>query len=195
MTAAFDSAVVRYSAEKKVVDEARQARMTAGRGESADTEDDRGGTDTFFAWFFRGEGPKGLVSGARIAQPVQCSLGLHTEPSSKEIMWQRCLASSRGRWRTALATVDLAARCRNSTAEIQRRAVRFLSARTTRHPAYARFVAAQAAALELLGDSKNAKAEFARLVFEQVYQGEAKRPHATKPLDVLPSLGGADFFH
>ena len=28
--------------------------------------DDHGGTDTFFAWFFRGEGPKGVVSGANI---------------------------------------------------------------------------------------------------------------------------------
>ncbi|MBI4635851.1 MAG: DEAD/DEAH box helicase family protein [Candidatus Rokubacteria bacterium] len=29
---------------------------------------DRGGTETFFAWFFRGEGPRGLLSGARLQQ-------------------------------------------------------------------------------------------------------------------------------
>ena len=30
--------------------------------------DDTGGSDTFYAWFFRGAGPKGVVSGARIQQ-------------------------------------------------------------------------------------------------------------------------------
>lgn len=28
------------------------------------TEDDEGGTDSFFAWFFRGQGPSGILSGA-----------------------------------------------------------------------------------------------------------------------------------
>lgn len=30
------------------------------------TEEDRGGTDTFFAWFFRGEGPRDVFSGAAL---------------------------------------------------------------------------------------------------------------------------------
>ena len=63
----FDSVVDRYRREKKVVEDARQVRMTADRETSGDPEDDRGGTDTFFAWFFRGKGPDGVVSGARIA--------------------------------------------------------------------------------------------------------------------------------
>ena len=53
--------------------EAEAARRTrATEAQTLDTlqgdldTDDRGGTDTFFAWFFRGEGPKGVVSGANV---------------------------------------------------------------------------------------------------------------------------------
>ena len=186
VTAAFDSAVVRYRSEKKVVNEARQARLKAGRAESADTEDDRGGTDTFFAWFFRGEGPKGLVSGARIASRFKQSGSAYRTFFERNHVAE-VLGVEPGHVANGLAT-SLGISLQELNGEIQRRAVRFLSARTKRHPAYARFVAAQAAALELLGDSKNEKAEFARLIFEQVYLGEAKRPYTTKPLDVLPSL-------
>jgi superfamily II DNA or RNA helicase len=44
------------------------ARM-AGVGGGKDGEQDRGGDDTFFAWFFRGEGPEGAwLSGAKFSQ-------------------------------------------------------------------------------------------------------------------------------
>jgi hypothetical protein len=33
---------------------------------SATSEEDRGGLDSFFAWFFRGEGPRGILSGAAL---------------------------------------------------------------------------------------------------------------------------------
>ena len=117
---------------------------------------------------------------ARVLRGDSFSLGQRTERSSSEIMSLRCLASSRVRWRNAWPRRQ-GSSLSELKAEIQRRAVRFLSARTTKHPAYDRFVAAQAAALELLGESKSAKAELARLIFEQVYQGEAKKPHANQP--------------
>jgi helicase-like protein/type III restriction/modification enzyme restriction subunit len=37
-------------------------------------EDDEGGTDSFFAWFFRGEGPKGVMSGAAFQKNRLASL-------------------------------------------------------------------------------------------------------------------------
>ena len=44
------------------------ARMGAGSN-GAESEQDRGGDDTFFAWFFRGEGPEGgWLSGAKYSQ-------------------------------------------------------------------------------------------------------------------------------
>ena len=186
VTAAFDSAVVRYRSEKKEVEEARQARIKADRDKLSDTEDDRGGTDTFFAWFFRGEGPKGLVSGARIAGRFKQSGSAYRTFFERNHVAE-VLGVEPGQVAKGLATA-LGISMTQLKVEIQKHAVRFLSARTIRHPAYARFVAAQAAALELLGDSKSEKAEFARLVFEQVYRGEVKKPYAYKPLDVIPSL-------
>ena len=66
----FEGVVAAYRKEKADVAEARRARATdiaVNRDPDADLElDDHGGTDTFFAWFFRGEGPKGIISGANI---------------------------------------------------------------------------------------------------------------------------------
>src|SRR5262249_51861958 len=68
--ARFDQVVRKYLQEKKEAEAARHTRATLSpiaeifEGELA--TDDRGGMDTFFAWFFRGEGPKGIVSGANI---------------------------------------------------------------------------------------------------------------------------------
>jgi len=192
VTGAFESVVVHYRAEKKAVDEARQARMTGGRETSDDTEDNRGGTDTFFAWFFRGEGPKGFVSGARIARRfIQPGSAYRTFFERNHVA--EVLGVEPGQVVDGLASVTGRSRL-ELKAEVQNRAVRFLSARVTKHPAYARFAAAQAAALELLGESKSTKAEFARLIFRQVYLSEAKKPHANQPLDVLPSLEERTFF-
>ena len=49
----------------------RQALLAArsGRGTGEDDEQDRGGLDTLFAWFFRGDGPAGRwLSGAKFSQ-------------------------------------------------------------------------------------------------------------------------------
>lgn len=66
----FDGIVRKYWQEKREAEAARQVRATVVQtsdGVEGDLEtDDRGGTDTFFAWFFRGEGPKGVVSGANV---------------------------------------------------------------------------------------------------------------------------------
>lgn len=188
----FDSAVAQYREEKRVVDDARQGRMLSDTVARDDAEDDRGGTDTFFAWFFRGDGPKGLVSGARIArrfiEPGSAYRTFFERNHVAEVLGAepglvaRQLASETG---LSLQGLGL---------ELQRRAVRFLSARTTKQPVYARFIAAQAAALELLGESKSSEAAIARLIFELAYRSEAKNPHATKPLDVVRSLEERTFF-
>jgi superfamily II DNA or RNA helicase len=58
-----------YSAQRSAGRKRRlDARMTGG-ALGKDGDQDRGGDDTFFAWFFRGEGPEGgWLSGAKFSQ-------------------------------------------------------------------------------------------------------------------------------
>lgn len=59
----FEGIVTRYFAERR--DALERERDLEG---VRDVESDRGGVDTFFAWFFRGERPLKIVSGANIQQ-------------------------------------------------------------------------------------------------------------------------------
>ena len=61
----FDEMVAKYRREKRQAVSSPQARVSSEQS-AEDEVDDRGGTDTFFAWFFRGKGPTGVVSGANI---------------------------------------------------------------------------------------------------------------------------------
>jgi hypothetical protein len=188
----FDSVVDRYRREKKVVEDARQVRLTAGRESSGDPEDDRGGTDTFFAWFFRGKGPDGVVSGARVAARfIEAGAAYRTFFERNHVA--EVLGVEPGQVAEALASATGHSRP-ELVVEIQRRAASFLSGKASRHPRYSRFVAAQAAALELLTERKGEKSDFARVVFEQAYQGEIQKPPASRAPDVLSSLEERTFF-
>lgn len=64
----LDQLYCRYCEERS---QNRAARLAVRMGQDGerDGEQDRGGDDTFFAWFFRGKGPKGgWLSGAKFAQ-------------------------------------------------------------------------------------------------------------------------------
>eukprot|EP01047_Picozoa_sp_COSAG01_P028052 COSAG01_NODE_1872_length_9006_cov_523.219153_5_plen_1180_part_00 len=58
----------KYEAEKSsgqhVSDLNLDENETLAETRQVDAEDDDGGTDSFFAWFFRGKGPSGMLSGA-----------------------------------------------------------------------------------------------------------------------------------
>ena len=57
-----------YRAERLEA-ESRGGQWTSRESEHQhDDATDRGGRDTFFAWFFRGAGPRGVISGANIKQ-------------------------------------------------------------------------------------------------------------------------------
>jgi len=54
----------------------RKDSQENGTQEKDDT--DRGGTDTFFAWYFRGDGPKGLFSGATLNKRFSAASGVYS---------------------------------------------------------------------------------------------------------------------
>ncbi len=115
----------------------------------SDEDDDQGGNDTFFAWFFRGEGPKGVISGANIQQRfTQRGAVYATFFEDNHVMW--LLGARPGNVLTkladALGTSPAALR-----GDLQARAAQFLG-KAKKHARGDRFEAYQAAAVELLKD-------------------------------------------
>jgi hypothetical protein len=89
--------------------------------------------------------------------------------------------------------------CRLAWGDIRRRVHHQLdrasgSAKAKVHPSHDRFVAAQAASLELVAESGGRPAELAQLVYQQVYRGLAKKPHAGHAPDVVEWLEERTFF-
>lgn len=188
---AFDVVLAKYAEAKRAVDEARQARLMLMGGAKEKDENDSGGTDTFFAWFFRGEGPAGVVSGARIANRfTEAGAAYRTFFERNHVA--EVLAVQPGDVNAALSRA-MGLQTEALAVEIQRRAARFLST-SVKLAAYSRFVAAQAAALELLAEGTSGSADAARIAFEEVYRSEVKKPHAKQAPRVESSLEERTFF-
>ena len=189
---AFDGVVTLYEDEKSAAEKSARGRTAAVEGPSGEPDDDPGGSDSFFAWFFRGEGPKKAVSGARIARRFIQSGSAYRTFFERNYLAE-ILRVAPGEVAASLAKA-LGCSLPELRSQLEVQAMRFLSARKTRHPVYERFFAAQAAGLELLGKTGAPGAAHAQLVYEQVFQGEAKRRQAGLPVDVLPVLEERTFF-
>lgn len=186
-----------YKAEKLEADKARQVRITASMASDLNTADevadDRGGTDSFFAWFFRGDGPRGVVSGANIQRRfIQRGTVYATFFEDNHVA--DLLDVSPGDVLPALA------RAMNMEPdavrnEIQRRAARFLS-RAKKHPSADRLEAAQAAAVEMLKELPDTSilGRQARIVWSERYANSLRKPHTSQAPDVCDRLEQATFF-
>ena len=160
-------------------------------------EEDAGGSETFFSWFFRGEGPPGTLSGAAFQKNrlsgqgsaysvlfeddhVSWLLGRPEDPLEK-------LSS------TLKRTVD------DVTEELRARAWSHFRARTSRAVGYPRilvFDSYQAAALEMLEASSSEYADDAAVILEE-WQREVPDPVGDVPSgfpDPRVSIGGTTFF-
>lgn len=162
---------------------------TAGRLEG--DEADHGGTDTFFAWFFRGEGPRGVISGANVQQRfvqrgsayatffednyVAGLLGCDTGEVTRNLM--RALQLDEGSLR----------------AQLRARSKRFLP-RVKKLARADRFWAVQAAAVEMLKDGVSSWQEPARVVWHQRFEGSLMPLHALEAPEVDDWLETPTFF-
>lgn len=114
-------------------------------------DDDEGGSDSFFAWFFRGKGPRNLLSGAAFQKNRLASTSsiYATFFEDDYVAW---LLESRGNPLTALAR-RLKMTPDKLRAELKRRAFGHFSRKTKRKEGYPRFnvfEAYQIAALQLI---------------------------------------------
>jgi len=143
-------------------------------------EEDEGGADSFFAWFFRGDGPRGVLSGAafqknRLSSPASRYVTLLDDDYVGALLGVRdadVLAALRERAGTAGDALD---------ARLRARAFAYFSERSRQKEGYPRLYVwegYQVAALELLEAAGGALGERARIVRSERFP---EVPLATSP--------------
>ena len=191
--------VFRQYAEEKSAKQSRTEAMVAQSKSSEDSEGEwiqneeleAGGQDTFFAWFFRGEGPKGVISGANVQQRFIQRGTLYStffednhvaalfgcEPSETEAR----VADYLGMTESDLAD------------KLKAHSKRFIG-RAKKLARGDRFEAIQASAIELVKDRSGPLQEKARIIWHQRFEASIKVDPAKEGTDAGHWLSIRTFF-
>lgn len=149
-----------------------------------DAEDlnDEGGTDTFFAWFFRGEGPKGIVSGANVQKRfIQRGTVYSTFFEDNHVA--AILDEEPGGVKTALARyIGISEKVLD--VELKERSRRFVG-KAKKVARGERYEAAQAAAIEWLKDTPGQFKDRAQFVWHELYE----QSRQSQPAQEAPEIG------
>jgi len=182
----LEDLIQRYRAEKF------EGEQRAGAVEDRKDEDaDRGGNDTFFAWFFRGEGPRGVVSGANIQQRfIQRGAAYAT---FFEDNYVAAVLGCRPEEVEQRLTATLGISSADLRSGLQERSRRFLS-RARNHGGADRFIAVQAAAIEWLKDQEGPSGDAARVVWHCRFEGSHPQHHTQQPPEIGDWLQLHTFF-
>jgi len=183
----------------RLFDDYRQAKEKSGRGTYDGVitgkpdrgGEDRGGTDTFFAWFFRGDGPPGVVSGANLQQRFTTTSSAYSVFFARNHLAE-LLEVRPGKVVEQLA-VELGVTSGGLRDGLRERARRFLSqaARVTRGD---RYEAAQAAAIEWLKEKEGRYQEAASHLWHERFQSSLHAKHAGAAPDLADDLETPTFF-
>lgn len=159
--------------------------------------DDEGSAETFFSWFFRGSGPRGVLSGAAFQK---------NRFSSQSSSYSTFFEDDHVAWLLGRPTNPLEALAKTTEltpgqleGELRRRAWRHFRARTTRETGYPRilvFDSYQAAGLELIEQKGDRLAAEAAVILEEWRRerpGPAEEPPAGFPGPEV-SIGATTFF-
>ncbi|MGR6320052.1 DEAD/DEAH box helicase family protein [Micromonospora soli] len=163
---AFENAVDEFRRQRSQRDSI--APMAA---EQVREDDDAGGQDTFFAWFFRGTGPDGIVSGATIQGRFRNQgSALGTFFDDNHIM--ALLGAGPGHVANALA--DGLGEERDKVDRLIREHSRHYLTEAKQATRGTRFDAVQAAALELLAHREGPHRECAEVIWRELYRPEKR---------------------
>lgn len=160
--------IAQYETERT----ARRVRMSDAAQRPTEDDDspsdeviDKGGIDTFFAWFFRGDGPEGVLSGAAISNrfnlPRYALSSFFADNYAADL-----LGVAPGSVFEALLQGSgwTAQQLRR---ELETRAGRFLKADQKRRAHLDLFLAFQRAAISIITESKHERRDHARVVLSQ----------------------------
>lgn len=156
------------------------------------TEADTGGLDTFFAWFFRGEGPGKVASGANIQRRfIQKGTALSTFFMDNPVMTM--LGAPPGSVLSSLA-VYLGRDVDAVRDEISKGAKDFLSGGTKKHQGSDRFAAAMSASLVILQEHEGVHQLLARALYASKYAANRETKPTNQQPDVVDWLEHPTFF-
>ncbi|MFI7280122.1 helicase-related protein [Micromonospora chersina] len=169
--AALDAAVAKYRDQR-----AKGATTTNTPQDNHD--EDSGGDDTFFAWFFRGRGPEDIISGARIQERFR-NLGSPLGIFFDDNHLMELLAAAPGdvvhRFAAAIGED------RDKAQRLIREYSRHYLSEAKQPTRGARFDAAQAAALELLAAIPGPLQPHAEVAWRELYRPrKQQRPAAAE---------------
>jgi hypothetical protein len=168
-----------------------RARDAAANGQKEQSE--TSSVDSFFAWFFRGEGPPGVRSGASIAEQMDKASGSYvTLLEDNYVAWllDVPVAEAPAALGQALGTSEVEAMDR-----LAREASRFLPARQARLQRRLQMRAFQAGALSLLSDLGGERGEQATVVLQELFDQPRVGRDGTRPIaDAAEWLRTATFF-
>lgn len=182
----FEGIVERYQTERR---EALERERDLEWVQEIDT--DRGGTDTFFAWFFRGERPLKIVSGANIQQRfTQRGTNYATFFEDNYLAW--VLGCGPGEVETRLASA-LGLEKEALRQDLRARSIRFLP-RVKKLARADRFDAVQAAAIEALKDRPGPLQMLARAVWTERFEAAPMISHASNAPEIGDWLELRTFF-
>jgi Helicase conserved C-terminal domain/Type III restriction enzyme, res subunit len=184
--ARFEDAVTLYQREKREAGAAATATV-----DISDEAVDRGGTDTFFAWYFRGTGPAGFVSGANVQQRfIQRGANYSTFFADNHVAAiLGCLPGDVERQLSDVLEVDR----KHLRIGLQSRTNKFLT--PVQRPARAdRFEAVQAAAIEWLKDHEGPHQVQALSYWHQLYESSVRPRHTSSAPDIGDWLELKTFF-
>lgn len=192
LAADFEHLFTRYEEDRRKAEQGTTSPIVPGLPvepgrDLVDEDQDQGGIDTFFAWFFRGEtGPKGWLSGAtfeknRISNP---SAVYSTLFEDDHVAWLL------GRPENPLAALAkaLGRDPDELTQALRRQAYAFFHRKSRRKEGYPRryvFESYQTAALKVLAESATAYASQAEIILHERYT-----PADVPPIDAPEGFPG-----
>jgi superfamily II DNA or RNA helicase len=175
-----------FRAEKKTGETWASRSATDGEDAVEEIEQDGGGNDTFFAWFFRGKGPRAF-SGAHLQRWLRSSTFFEDNFVADLL---RCRP---GEVESKLSTA-LAATSEELRPLLRERSKRFLT-KTQKTPRVSdRFEAVQAAAVEWLSEMPGEHQAAARVVWHQRFESSLQASHAARAPEIDDLLERRTFF-
>jgi hypothetical protein len=182
----FEEVVARYQSERRNVLE-----RSRGVEQSGDDAADPGGIDTFFAWFFRGDRPLRVISGANIQQRFS-QRGTTYATFFEDNYVARVLGCEPGQVEVGLASA-LGVESAALRDDLRIRSIRFLP-QVKKLARLDRFEAVQAAAIEALKDATGPLKAAAEIVWSMRFQSAEIKPCASSAPEIEDWLELRTFF-